>query len=119
MKSNPRRQSEHLKVEKETKMADEEIKTLPLLALKNSVLFPGLLMPLGVGRPASVAAVESALATEDKHVIVVAQKDPTVDTPHASDLYTIGTRAVVRGANMGGPSLERVVQIEGPATTSR
>jgi len=44
-------------------MPDEEkIQTLPLLALKNSVLFPGLLMPLGVGRKTSVAAVESALA---------------------------------------------------------
>ena len=64
--------------------------------MKNSVLFPGLLMPLAVGRPASVAAVEAALATEDKEVIVVAQSDPTVDTPHASDLYTVGTRAVIR-----------------------
>jgi len=101
-------------------MADEEIKTLPLLALKNSVLFPGLLMPLGVGRPASVAAVESALATEDKHVIVVAQKDPTVDTPHASDLYTIGTRAVIRKSGRPRPDhldlfvqgIERVVVVK-------
>jgi ATP-dependent Lon protease len=99
-------------------MADEEtIRTLPLLALKNSVLFPGLLMPLGVGRPASVAAVESSLATEDKHVIVVAQKDPTVDTPHADDLYTIGTRAVIRKTGRPRPDhldlfvqgIERVV----------
>jgi ATP-dependent Lon protease len=102
-------------------MADEEtIRTLPLLALKNSVLFPGLLMPLGVGRPASVAAVESSLATEDKHVIVVAQKDPTVDTPHADDLYTIGTRAVIRKTGRPRPDhldlfvqgIERVVVVK-------
>ncbi len=82
----------------------KEILTLPLVgALANSVLFPGLLMPLGVGRKASVAAVESALTTEDKEVIVVAQKDPSVETPGAADLYTIGTRAVIRKSERSGP----------------
>jgi len=65
-------------------MPDEEkIRTLPLLALKNSVLYPGLLMPLGVGRKASVAAVESALSTEDKEVIVHyrhSRGDPQIGT---------------------------------------
>jgi ATP-dependent Lon protease len=84
-------------------MDEEKIQTLPLLALKNSVLFPGLLMPLGVGRKASVAAVESALSTEDKEVIVVAQKDPSVETPGADDLYTIGTRAVIRKSGRPRP----------------
>jgi ATP-dependent Lon protease len=106
---------------KETNMPDEErIQTLPLLALKNSVLFPGLLMPLGVGRKASVAAVESALLTEDKTVIVVAQKDPTVETPGAADLYTIGTRAVIRKSGRPRPDhidlfvqgIERVVIVK-------
>src|SRR5665213_906641 len=106
---------------KETNMTDEEkIQTLPLLALKNSVLFPGLLMPLGVGRKASVAAVESALATEDKEVIVVAQKDPAVETPGAADLYTIGTRAVIRKSGRPRPDhldlfvqgVERVVIVK-------
>ena len=102
-------------------MPDEEkIQTLPLLALKNSVLFPGLLMPLGVGRKASVAAVESALATEDKEVVVVAQKDPSVETPGAGDLYTIGTRAVIRKSGRPRPDhidlfvqgIERVVIVK-------
>ena len=88
---------------REMNMDEEKIQTLPLLALKNSVLFPGLLMPLGVGRKASVAAVESALATEDKEVIVVAQKDPSVETPGADDLYTIGTRAVIRKSGRPRP----------------
>src|SRR5579885_2586700 len=74
----------------------EQIRTLPLLPLKNSVLFPGLLMPLAVGRPASIAAVESALATEEKEVIVVTQRDVSVDAPTGADLYTIGTRAAIR-----------------------
>src|SRR5579863_10111839 len=79
-------------------MAENEIQisTLPLLPLKNSVLFPGLLMPLSVGRPASIAAVDEALATEEKEIVVVSQRDPNVDTPGPSDLYTIGTRGVIR-----------------------
>jgi ATP-dependent Lon protease len=73
-----------------------EIKTLPLLPLKNSVLFPGMFMPLTVGRPGSIAAVEAALATEDKEVIVVAQRDPEHEAPNAAGLFTIGTRAAIR-----------------------
>ena len=75
---------------------ETQISALPLLPLKNSVLFPGLLMPLSVGRPASLAAVEQALATEEKEIVVVAQRDSNVDTPGPSDLYTIGTRAAIR-----------------------
>ena len=74
----------------------EKIRTLPLLALKNSVLFPGLMMPLSVGRPSSVSAVEAAAASEDKEIVVVAQRDALIDSPAASDLFTIGTRAVIR-----------------------
>ena len=77
-------------------MPESEIRTLPVLPLKNSVLFPGLMMPLAVGRSGSIAAVEAAMATEEKEVIVVAQKDTSVDTPGAGDLYTVGTRAVIR-----------------------
>ena len=72
------------------------LKTLPLLPLKNSVLFPGLLMPFSVGRPGSIAAVEAALASEGKEIVVVAQKDTDDETANADNLYTIGTRAVIR-----------------------
>jgi len=74
----------------------EKIRTLPLLPLKNSVLFPGLLMPLSVGRASSLSAVEAALVTEEKEVVVVAQRDVSVDSPGAADLFTIGTRASIR-----------------------
>lgn len=69
---------------------------LPVLALKNTVLFPSTTMPLAVGRPASVAAVEAALATESKELIIVAQRDATIDDPAPGDLYTFGTKAVIR-----------------------
>jgi ATP-dependent Lon protease len=88
---------------------DVQISTLPLLPLKNSVLFPGLLMPLSVGRPGSIAAVEKALGTEEKEIVVVTQRDPSVDTPSASDLYTIGTRAVIRKAGRSKDQIEILV----------
>ncbi|MBV9769595.1 MAG: LON peptidase substrate-binding domain-containing protein, partial [Bryobacterales bacterium] len=73
--------------------------TLPVLPLKSAVLFPYLLMPLSAGRPASIAAVEAALATESKEILVITQRDPDVDTPTTEDLYAIGTKAVIRKMN--------------------
>ncbi len=75
---------------------ESSMRMMPLLALKNSALFPGVMMPLSVGRKGSVAAVEAALATEGKELVVVAQRDATVDSPHGDDLYTVGTRAAIR-----------------------
>jgi ATP-dependent Lon protease len=77
-------------------VVDTSIRTLPLLALKNSALFPGLMMPLAVGRKSSVAAVDAAIATEEKELVVVAQRDAASDVPHAADVYTVGTRATIR-----------------------
>ena len=49
---------------------------LPVLVLKNDVLFPYLMMPVAVGRPASLAAVESALESEGKELFVISQRNP-------------------------------------------
>ena len=76
--------------------------TLPVLPLKSAVLFPYLLMPLSAGRPASIAAVEAALATESKEILVFTQRDPDVDSPTKDDLYSIGTKAVIRKMNRSG-----------------
>ena len=75
---------------------NENTKILPVLPLKNSVLFPHLLMPLSVGRPASVAAVEAALATEEKEIVIVAQRDSSVESAGLADLYAVGTKAVIK-----------------------
>jgi len=48
---------------------------IPLLPIKNAVLSPYMLLPLSVGRPSSVAAVERAMAGEEKHIVIVAQRD--------------------------------------------
>ncbi|MFB3778535.1 MAG: endopeptidase La [Bryobacteraceae bacterium] len=77
----------------------ENHQVLPLLPLKNSVLFPNLLMPLSVGRPASLAAVEAALATEGREIVIAAQRDSAVEAPGLPDLYQMGTKAVIKRVN--------------------
>src|SRR5579884_4246648 len=74
---------------------------LPVLPLKNTVLFPYLLMPLSVGRSSSLAAVEAALTTEEKEIVLFAQKDSSVEAPGQNDLYGIGTKALIRKTNRG------------------
>jgi ATP-dependent Lon protease len=68
---------------------------LPILPLRNTVVFPSGLSPLTVGRPASLAAAEAALATEEKLLGVVAQRSETEGDPAADALYTIGTLVVI------------------------
>ena len=83
---------------------------LPVLPVKNTVLYPNLFMPLAVGRPGSVAAVEAAMQSEEKTLIVVTQRDASVETPGFSDLYGVGTRAVVRKMARSGGNIELLVQ---------
>ncbi len=74
----------------------EKLQVLPVLPIKNTVLFPSLMLPLAVGRPGSVAAVEAALATEEKEILVITQRSATVESPRQDDLYAVGTKAVIK-----------------------
>ena len=76
--------------------ADNAITTLPVLPVKRTVLFPGVRVPLTVGRNRSVAAVEFALKTEDKTILIVAQRDPDTTEPTLEELHHIGTKAVIK-----------------------
>src|SRR5436190_1406422 len=67
---------------------------LPILALRNTVLFPGVVIPITVGRDKSIKAVNDAYKS-DKLIGVVAQKDSTVEEPTVSDLEDIGTVAKI------------------------
>ncbi len=67
---------------------------LPLLPLRNTVLFPGVVIPITVGRDKSIKAVNDAYKT-DKLVGVVSQKDSNVEEPTVSDLVDIGTIAKI------------------------
>ena len=67
---------------------------LPVLPLKDVVLFPYVIVPLSVSREKSIAAVDAALA-EQRILLLVAQKDASVEDPTPADLYTTGTAASV------------------------
>src|SRR6187551_2423988 len=66
--------------------------TLPVLPLREVVLFPGVTAPIGAGRPGTLRAIEAALATPEKLVFAVSQRQNT-ETVEAESLYTIGTIA--------------------------
>jgi len=85
------------------------VQTLPVLPLKNTVLFPYLVMPLVVGRASSLAAVEAALATEDKQIVLFAQKDSALEAPTQNDLYVVGTKATIRKVNRSEDNVELLV----------
>jgi ATP-dependent Lon protease len=92
-------------------MSDQnELSSLPVLPIKNTVLFPYLVMPLAVGRPGSRAAVEAALATEDKTLLIIAQRNDTAEEPRQEDLFSIGTRAVIKKMARSENGLEMIVQ---------
>ena len=84
--------------------------SLPVLPLKNTVLLPYMFMPLSVGRPASRAAVEAALATEEKALLIVAQRDAANEQPGLADLLPFGVRAVVKKMNRNPEGIELLVQ---------
>jgi ATP-dependent Lon protease len=63
---------------------------LPILPLRGLLVFPYMVIPLDVGRPKSVAALEEAVMQE-RHIFLCAQKDSTIEEPDAKDVYTIGT----------------------------
>lgn len=65
---------------------------LPVLPLRDVVVYPFMVTPLFVGRSKSIKALETA-AEENKSILLVAQKDPSVDEPEAEGLYTIATLA--------------------------
>jgi len=67
---------------------------LPLLPLRDIVVFPGMVVPLFVGREKSVAALEAAMSG-DKDIFLLAQLDPGCDDPDRDDLYDVGVIATV------------------------
>src|SRR5262245_44289791 len=82
----------------------------PVLPIKSSVLFPGLFLPLSVGRSTTRAAVDAALATEDKTLVVVAQRDVNTDAPTLDDVYAVGTVAVIKKMARSPEGMELLVQ---------
>ncbi len=93
---------------------------VPLLPLRNSVLFPMSVVPINVGRPRSVRLVEDLLGRERALVGVVSQRSADVDEPTAQDLYSVGTIArVVKVIRLGPNNYSVVLNGLGRFRTSR
>jgi len=72
----------------------EVYETLPIVPLRDVVVFPHMMMPFVIGRPSSTRALEHALL-KDKRIFLAAQHDASVDDPHPDDVFTMGCVANV------------------------
>src|SRR5204863_3126235 len=73
-------------------LPSKDITALPLLPLRDVVVFPHMVIPLFVGRPKSIKALETAMEA-GKSIVLIAQKSAAKDEPAPEDLYTIVTLA--------------------------
>ena len=67
----------------------DQYETLPIVPLRDVVVFPHMMMPFVIGRPSSTRALEHALTT-DKRIFLAAQHDAAIDDPQPADIYTMG-----------------------------
>ncbi len=87
--------------------------TLPVLALRNLVIFPGQTVSFEVGRMKSIRAIKSALDTEDHRIFLVSQKDALVEDPKFSDLSEVGVVAKVQQVTGTPESRSFEIVVEG------
>ncbi len=84
--------------------------TIPILSLRNTVLFPGVVLPISIGRPRSIQLIKDAYRN-DKIVGTVAQKDPDIENPNFEDLHKIGTVGqIVKLLEMPDGSTTAIIQ---------
>jgi len=83
---------------------------IPILSLRNTVLFPGVVLPISIGRPKSIQLIKDAYRT-NKIVGTVAQKDPDIENPEFLDLHSIGTIGqIVKLLEMPDGSTTAIIQ---------
>lgn len=84
--------------------------TIPILSLRNTVLFPGVVLPISIGRPKSIQLIKDAYRN-DKIVGTVAQKDPDIENPSFQDLHAVGTIGqIVKLLEMPDGSTTAIIQ---------
>src|SRR6266508_6189770 len=84
---------------------------LPLVPLREAVIFPKIVTPLGVGREKSVNAINAAMAAEKHYVLLAAQKDAEVDDVQPDQIYSVATVAeIVRLLRIPDGSAQVIVQ---------
>jgi ATP-dependent Lon protease len=87
------------------------IETLPVLPLRNAVLFPAAVVPINVGRARSVRLVEELAHTEVRLIAVVTQRTPETEDPGEADLYSVGTVArIVKVIKLGASNYSVLLQ---------
>ena len=83
---------------------------IPILSLRNTVLFPGVVLPISIGRPKSIQLIKDAYRT-DRIVGTVAQKDSDIENPQFNDLHSIGTIGqIVKLLEMPDGSTTAIIQ---------
>ena len=88
--------------------------TLPVVPLRDMVVFPHMMAPFVVGRKPSVIALEHALRNDDNAIFLVTQRDPKIDEPGTADIYTLGVTArVVQHLQLASGNIK--VMVEGVA----
>src|ERR1039457_5038217 len=75
---------------------DVILEDLPVLAVRDTVIYPGALLPITVRRPSSLALVQSL--GESRTLAVISQLDPRIESPGAADLFSVGTVCVMHKA---------------------
>ena len=86
------------------------VRRIPVLPVRDTVLFPHAVLPLTVGRESSIQLIESL--GEERAIVVVAQQDPRLDSPKPADLHAVGTLATVHKV-VRMPNQSRFVFTEG------
>jgi ATP-dependent Lon protease len=92
-------------------LEDVEVpEAIPILSLRNTVLFPGVVLPISIGRPKSIQLIKDAYRN-DKIVGTVAQKDPDTENPDFADLHPVGTIGqIVKLLEMPDGSTTAIIQ---------
>src|SRR5437763_16907837 len=80
---------------KNVDLTSRGVEALPLVPLRDMVVFPHMMQPFVVGRESSIRALEAALATPTKRLFLAAQRDPQLDEPRPEDIYEVGVVANV------------------------
>ncbi len=87
---------------------------LPVLALRDVVLFPGMIAPLFIGRPSSLEALQSSRQSgSTDHILLTTQKKPELDDPKAADLYKIGVIGrIIQTVKLPNNTVKLLIEIE-------
>ena len=89
----------------------EKSKIYPILALRNTVLFPHQIIPIYIGRKHSLQLINDISKKKDKHLIALAQEDGSIENPNTDELYSFGTLVkVMRIFDMPDNSKSAIVQ---------